>query len=238
MPPGASSRWRSPTSRTPRTASCCDADETDDAVPLHPRARRVDRDQPTRRRRPGRRARLPLRGRQLRLLRRPLRSGQPRRQRTPAAGRPPTTASRTTRARRGTRRVPLRERVLGRRADGVRRRVRVGRRRGGPRADARRDRLHLGALLLPAVRRHQRVDVRHLRRAHRPHEHRRHRHRGRPLGDRRGRAWLRGDPEHEGPDRLRGPGPDAQPALLQPTRASRTAAGSTRTAGWATRRRT
>ena len=96
-----------------------------------------------------------LRRRHLRLLLQPVRPGQPRR-RWHAVGVDHRLLPRRAQ-------LPVRERLLGRLADGVRRRLRQRRRRGRPRAHPWRDRLQLQPLLLPAVRRHQRVDVRRLR---------------------------------------------------------------------------
>ncbi len=106
-----------------------------------------------RRRRHG--AGLPVRRRHLRLLLHPVRPRQPRR-RGPDADLDHRLLPQRAE-------LPLRERLLGRRADGVRRRIRLCGRRGRPRALPRGDRLQLEPLLLPAVRRHQRVDVRRLR---------------------------------------------------------------------------
>ncbi len=72
----------------------------------------------------------------------------------------------------------LRERVLERNADGLRRRIRVGRRRRRPRADARRDRAHGQPALLLPVRRAERIDVGRVRRNDR-HRDRQRQRRGR-----------------------------------------------------------
>ena len=89
-----------------------------------------------------------------------------------------------------------------------------GRRRRRARAHPRGDGLHLASLLLRAIRGDQRVDVRRHGRVHRPDQRRRQRHAGGTLEAGRGPARLpERDPQHEGPDRLRRSGPDAEPQL-------------------------
>ena len=89
----------------------------------------------------------------------------------------------------------LRQRLLERRPDGLRRGLRRAAGRDGPRAHARDHRPHRGPRLPVPVRRAQRVLLGHLRLQ------RRHRR----LGDRRGPAQRR-DPRHGRPRPLRRPG--------------------------------
>ena len=201
-------------------------------LPVHRRRLRRHRGRSARRRRRRRRrARVRVRRRHLRLLLHALRPRQPRR-RGPAA----EVDRRLLRPRRP---VPAAERVLERPADGLRRRLRLGGRRGRPRAHPRRHRVQLAPLLLLPVGRDQRVAVRRVRRVRRPDQRRRQRHRA-------ASKWQLGEdleldrrhPQHEEPAGLRRPRPDDQPELHDRPRRGRRRAASTPTAASTTRPRT
>ena len=161
--------------------------------------------------------------RRRRRRRRP-RTGSPRRPTTSTTSASAATAS-TARACRSSppstsatpSRLPDAERVLGRRADGLRRRLRGRRRRGGPRADARRHRLQRPPLLLLPIGRDQRVAVRRHGRVDRPDQRRGQRLGRGQVADRRGPADVRRDPQHgQEPAtgcRVQRPGLDDEPEL-------------------------
>ena len=149
----------------------------------------------------GGRLRLRVRGRHVRLLPGQLRPRQPRRRRhDPLQHGPPLPQPGP---------VPVRQRLLERLADGLRRRLGRRRRPGGPRADARRHRLQRPPLLLLPIGRHQRVDVGRLRRARRPRQRLGDRHGRHPLAGVRGRD-RRALPRHAEPG-VHTPGRAAQP---------------------------
>ena len=140
----------------------------------------------------------------VRLLRRP-RPRQPRRQRHDAEVDRPVLRSGSD--------VPVQERVLGRRADGLRRGLRGGGRRRRARAGARRHRVQLPPQLLLPIGRDQRIALRRLRRADRPDQRRGQRCGGGEVAARRGHPRRRGDPGHGDPGRLRRPRSHDEPQL-------------------------